>query len=129
VARTLTREPLGASEVYGTDSAYLCSDAEAKDAGSYSVVVSNIAGTVTSADALLTVSQPTRPRIDSIVLTSGDQIHLQISGAPGHYAIEAASNLVDWAELTNFPSTNTTFQYLDPETNLMQRFYRILLIP
>ena len=93
------------------------------------MVVTNIAGTVTSADALLTVTQPAPPRIDSIVLRSGGQIQLQISGVPGHYAIEAASNLVDWAELTNFPSTNTTFQYLDPETNLIQRFYRTLLIP
>ena len=104
-------------------------NAQSSNAGSYSVVVSNIAGTVTSANALLTVTQPTPPRIDLIVLTSGGQIQMQVSGAPGYYAIEFASNLVDWAELTNFPSTNTTFHYLDPETNLIQRFYRTRLIP
>jgi len=108
-----------------TNTILTLANAQPSNAGSYSVVVSNVAGTVTSASALLTVSQPTPPRIDLIVLTSGGQIQLQISGAPGHYAIEGASNLMDWAELTNLLSTNTTFQYLDSETHLIQRLYRL----
>ena len=48
-----------------------------------------------------------------------------VSGAPGHYAVEATTNLVDWAELTNFTTHEATFQYLDGETNLCQRFYRV----
>jgi hypothetical protein len=120
----------GTNLASGTASAYICSNAQTKDAGSYSVVVSNIAGTAASADAVLTVTQPTPPQIDEISLTSGGQIQLQVSGAPGHYAIDAATNLVDWAELTNFTTTTTTFQYLDSETNLTQRFYRVrLMIP
>jgi O-glycosyl hydrolase len=119
----------GATIAGATNTSLRLANAQPSNAGSYSVVVTNAAGSVTSADALLTVTQPTPPRIDSIVFTSGGQSQLQISGAPGHYAIEAASNLVDWAELTNFPSTNTTWQYLDPETNLIQRFYRTRLIP
>jgi hypothetical protein len=42
--------------------------------------------------------------------------------------VEAATNLADWADLTDFTTTGTTFQYLDAETNLLQRFYRIRLI-
>jgi hypothetical protein len=119
----------GTNLAYGTASAYVCTNAQTKNAGTYSVVVSNIAGTATSAYAMLTVTRTTPPRIDLITLTSGGQIQLQISGAPGHYAIEAASNLVDWAELTHFTSTNATFQYIDPETNLTQRSYRALVTP
>jgi hypothetical protein len=59
------------------------------------------------------------------------QIQLQISGLPGHYAVEGTTNLVDWAdwaELTNFTTPNTTFPFLDSETNFTQRFYRIRLM-
>jgi len=101
------------------------------DAGSYSVVVSNIAGTVTSADAVLAVIEPTAPRIDLITLAAGDQIQLQVSGTPGRYAVEATTNLLveDWVELTNFTTTNSEFQFLDPDINEPKRFYRVRLIP
>jgi hypothetical protein len=118
----------GTNLAYATASAYTCNNAQTKDAGSYSVVVSNIAGTVTSTDAVLTVTQPSQPQIDWIAITPEGQIKLQVSGTPGHYAIEATTNLMDWSELTNFTTTSATFQYLDAKTNLTQRFYRTLLI-
>ncbi len=112
-----------------TDSSYTVASAQPGDAGSYSVEVSNIAGTVTSADAALTVVELTPPRIDLISLLPGVQAELQVSGAPGHYAVEASSNLVDWAEMTNFTTTNSSFQFLDPDASEPQRFYRVRLIP
>ena len=111
-----------------TGSAYTCTNAQAKDAGSYAVVVSNVAGILASADAVLAVTQPSPPQIDSISFTPNGRFQLQVSGDPGHYAVEAATNLVDWAELTNFITTSASFQYLDTETNLLQRFYRIRLV-
>ena len=114
---------------YATASAYTCNNAQTADAGSYSVVVSNIAGTLASEDAVLTLTQPTPPRIDQITLLPGGQFQLQVSGSPGHYAVEGTTNLVDWAELTNLTTTGPTFDYLDPETNLLQRFYRVRLMP
>ena len=119
----------GTNLAYATASAYACNNAQTTDAGSYSVMVSNVAGTATSADAVLTVTLPSPPQIDEISLTSEGQIQLQVSGAPGHYAIEAATNLVDWAELTSVTNTGATFQYPDSETNLTQRFYRVRLTP
>jgi len=121
----------GTNLAYATASAYTCYNAQTQHAGSYSVVVSNIAGTVPSADAVLTVTQPVPPRIDSISLKPGGQIQLQVSGAPGHYAVEATTNVlvVSWAELTNFTTTVMPFQYVDSETNFMQRFYRVRLPP
>ena len=113
---------------YTTASAYTCNNAQSKDAGSYSVVVSNIAGTLASADAVLTVSQPNPPRIDWIGLLPDGQIQLQVSGIPGHYAVESTTNLADWAELTNFTTATNQFEYLDPRTDLSPRFYRARLL-
>jgi len=112
-----------------TDTSYLLANAQPTDAGSYSVVVSNIAGMATSSNAVLNVTQPVPPRIDSINLMPGGQIQLQVSGSPGHYAIEATSDLADWSELTNFTITGGVFQHVDTETNLTQRFYRARRIP
>jgi len=115
-----------------TDSSYTVANAQPGDAGSYSVEVSNVAGTVTSADAVLTVSELTAPRIDLIGLLAGGQVQLQVSGAPGHYAVEATADLretVIWTELTNYTTTGTSFQFVDPETGLTQRFYRVRLMP
>jgi uncharacterized repeat protein (TIGR02543 family) len=113
---------------YTTASAYTCNNAQSKDAGSYSVVVSNIAGALASADAVLSVSQPSPPRIDWIGLLPDGQIQLQVSGIPGHYAIEGTTNLLDWAELTNFTTATNQFEYLDPRTDLSPRFYRARLL-
>jgi hypothetical protein len=71
----------------------------------------------------------TPPQVQAVSLLPGGQIQLQITGPPGHYAIEAATDLANWAELTNFTTTATTFQYLDPSANLPQRYYRVRLTP
>jgi hypothetical protein len=94
-----------------------------------SVLVTNMAGSVLSSNALLTVTQPPPPQIDSISLMPGGEIQLQVSGAPGHYAIEATTNLADWAELSNFTTSGASFQYLDGDTSQTQRFYRVRLSP
>ena len=112
-----------------TDSSYTAANAQPRDAGSYSVEVSNLAGTVTSADAVLTVIELTPPRIDLIGLLPGAQVQLQVSGGPGHYAVEASSNLVAWSDLTNLTTTNGGFRFLDSDAGESQRFYRVRLIP
>jgi uncharacterized repeat protein (TIGR02543 family) len=119
----------GTNLEYGTASAYTCWNAQTTNAGSYSVVVSNLTGTATSDDAVLTLALPPPPHIDAIRQMPGGQIHLLVSGVPGHYAVEAATNLVDWVELTNFTTTGDTFEYLDSDTTQSQRFYRMRLIP
>ncbi len=110
-----------------TTNNYTQSNAQLTNTGNYSVVVSNVAGTVVSEDALLAVIAPA-PRIDSFTLLTDGQIRLQISGAPGHYGIDGATNLtgspLDWSELTNFFTTTDPFEFTDSQTNLPQRFYR-----
>ena len=112
-----------------TATTYTISNTQPANAGSYSVIVTNIYGNTTSGDALLTVTLPAPPQIDSITLMPAGQVLLQVSGLPDNYAVEATTNLVDWGELTNFTTTTNPFQYLDSETNLPQRFYRVRLIP
>jgi hypothetical protein len=119
----------GATDLVGeTGSACTLNNVQATNAGSYSVVVSNVAGTLASSNAVLTVTQPSPPEITWISVMPAGPIQLQVSGTPGHYAVEATTNLANWVELTDFTTTGATFQYLDAETNLTQRFYRIRLI-
>jgi uncharacterized repeat protein (TIGR03803 family) len=119
----------GTNIQHATSSAYICTNIQPQNAGSYSVVASNIAGTLASADAVLTVTQPILLQFNSVTLMPGSQIQLQASGPPAHYAIDVTTNFVNWAELTNFTTTNTTFQHVDSATNANWRFYRLRLIP
>ena len=75
------------------------------------------------------VIEPTPPQIDQITRTPEGQIQLQVGASPGHYAVEATTNLQSWAEMTNFTTSDTNFQYVDPSASLSQRFYRVLLLP
>jgi len=88
-------------------------------------------GTATSDDAVLTITQTVPPQITEISVTPAGQIQLQVSASAGHYAVDATTNLgiAGWLELTNFTTTGDAFPYLDPETNLTQRLYRVRLIP
>jgi DNA-binding beta-propeller fold protein YncE len=53
-------------------------------------------------------------------------LRLTLLCAPGsNYRIDASSDLVSWAPLTNLLSTNRTIYFQDPDaTNYTQRFYR-----
>ena len=74
----------GAADIAGaTGSDYTLNDVQTTNAGTYSVVVSNVAGTVTSSNAVLTVQAVNTPHIDSIASRPDGSIELQISGGPG----------------------------------------------
>jgi hypothetical protein len=53
---------------------------------------------------------------------------LQISGGPGHFAIEACDIFPNWSELTNFVTSEAVFNYTDSDTNQYTRFYRVKLL-
>ena len=113
-----------------TDSAFTVVNAQPANAGNYTVEVLNVAGQITSDNAALTVGAP--PIIDGISLLPDGQFELQISGVPGHYAVEATLDVagtVNWTELTNFTATTTNCQYRDSQTNLTRRFYRVRWMP
>jgi hypothetical protein len=68
-------------------------------------------------------------RFDSISQLAPTQIRLKGIADPGTVAIEASSNLTGWTQLTNFASSNGTFQYIDPSGSPVRRYYRAMLSP
>ncbi len=118
----------GADITTASDRSYTRAAAQNADAGGYSVVVSNIAGAVTSSTAGLTITQPIPARIESLSVLPGGRFHFTVSGSPGHYAIDATTNLSTWDELTNFVTTSDSFEFTDGDTNLTRRGYRTRLL-
>jgi hypothetical protein len=90
-------------------------------------------GVVVLADAvrftyIAPLPQPTPPRIDQITVQPDGRARLQVTGAPGQYAIDATTNLSSWAEVTNFTSTGPSFEWLDPQGGFGQRYYQVRLV-
>ncbi len=109
-----------------TATAYTRSSVEPLDAGSYSLIASNVAGVATSANAVLSV---VLPYIDSVQPLSNQGFQLQISGGPGRFAIEATPSFNGWTQLTTLSATGSVFQYLDPDLTQSNRFYRVRGLP
>jgi hypothetical protein len=105
---------------------------QATNAGTYSVTVSNVAGSVTSTSALLTVSAgtPARPQLSDFVFSNGT-FSLTVSGDPGlDYIVQASTNLTDWTSIFTNHSPIPPFVWTDlVASNFSQRFYRIQLGP
>ncbi len=122
---------LEGSDISGaTESVYSRNNVQVADNGAYSVIVSNVAGSIGSDDAILTVSASSPPpHIDSITLLSAGNAQLDMSGGPGKFAIEASALLTNWTELTIVTAAGNLFQYTDGETNLPARFYRLRVAP
>ncbi len=97
---------------------------QTNQAGEYSVIVSNAADFVISSNAMLTVV-PLQPlHFDGFHLLPNLQMQMQISGEPGTYLIEGSLDFTNWFELRTVTNTNGVFEFTDPETNLLRRFYR-----
>jgi hypothetical protein len=105
---------------------------KATNAGTYSVTVSNVAGSVTSTNALLTVSAgtPARPQLSGFGYNNGT-FSLTVSGDPGlDYIVQASTNLTDWTSIFTNHSPIPPFVWTDlVASNFSQRFYRIQLGP
>jgi hypothetical protein len=103
-------------------------DVQLIDAGTYTVTVTNVAGSVTSLPAVLNVVPPLPLRFDSIEMLSNRQVRLRGS-SPGQFIIEGTETLSTWTELTNLPVGDGTFEFIDTATNFFQRYYRARLTP
>ncbi len=98
------------------------------EAGHYSVLVTNVAGLVTSSTALLTVTVPQPLRFQSVTLLENDELRLRISSDPGMVAIQWSSNLMHWETLTNLAHPGGTIEFANPVAiGTPQRFYRALM--
>jgi GH25 family lysozyme M1 (1,4-beta-N-acetylmuramidase) len=113
-----------------TNSSYMLSFVAATNVGTYSVFATNIAGSVTSTNALLALLPPAAAHFQNPVLQGG-VVQIAFTGDPfWTYTIETSTNLTSWSVLTNLTSTNSVFQLnAGSVTNSPQQFYRALVNP
>ena len=97
-------------------------------AGSYSVAITNIAGSVTSSNAMLSVYTTASAAITSSGTDLNGNFTMSISGVPNYsYVIEVSTNLIEWnpvitnASPFNFTDTNGTSD--------ASHFYRAVFVP
>ncbi|MCX8090788.1 MAG: family 10 glycosylhydrolase [Verrucomicrobiae bacterium] len=111
-----------------TGNSFTRTNAQLADQGNYFVVVTNVAGAVTSPPALLTVTLPVPAHFEWIGPLPDGRIRLIWTGEPGlSYWLEAATNVdfSDWTALGPISGSNGWFEFVDAEaTNHWQRFYR-----
>jgi hypothetical protein len=105
-----------------TSNCYTIDNAQANNAGAYSVVVANNFGSTNSHDATLQVF----PACFGIQLYAG----LSITGQVGRtYCVQYVQNIeaTNWTTLTNFIYSSPQYFYLDRETpNVPRRFFRVV---
>ena len=104
------------------------------NAGSYSVLVSNLAGVALSDTVTLSFTNPPPAQpghFDSLSLLTGGSLQLNMSGTPySNYVLEITGNLMNWAPLTTLSGSNGFFQFTDPSpTTNAVRFYRLRVGP
>jgi hypothetical protein len=113
-----------------TGSSYTRSNAQAAHAGNYTLVATNVAGSVTSAVAVLTVLVPEPLRFEGASVQPDGGLRLVLSGEPGVYVIEQSSTLTNWSFLVQLTNGSGTLEFTDePVTNHPARFYRARLAP
>ena len=96
-------------------------------AGSYSVLVTNSAGSITSAVAVLTVATP--PLLLNARTATNGAFAFTLSGVAGLiYAIEFTTNFQKWTFLTLLTNTTGQVDFIDvTSSNAVSRFYRARL--
>jgi hypothetical protein len=107
-------------------SSYTRADAQTSDSGAYSVVVTNLSGSATSLNAILSVTLPLPARFQTITLLTDGRARLVVTGEAGvSCAIDGSSNLAGWFELMSLINTNGTLDVVDHSaSNSSLRFYR-----
>jgi hypothetical protein len=79
--------------------------------------------------AVTPAKTPLALQLDSIIVLADGRKWLRGSGDIGQISIEASADLAAWNALTNMQGLNGIFEFIDPATNLLQRFYRAKLTP
>ena len=98
--------------------------------GSYSVIVSNGVGSVSSS-ATLAVNQPGPVHLADGARLPDGRFQFTLVGTPGtRVAVEFSADLSQWQELTTVVLSSGTLTLADPETGTQRRrFYRTRLQP
>ncbi len=113
-----------------TNSSFTLANAYPTNAGTYTVVVSNVVGSVTSTPAQLTVNM-LPAKFGQVTPLSNGNVQIVFNGSPGtKYIIEGSTNLVNWFPIVTLIDTTNPVTLID--TNALQnmkRFYRSQVSP
>jgi hypothetical protein len=121
----------GAALPGATTSTLTLNNVQTTDAGSYTVVVANAAGSVTSAGAALTLTNSSSPPSPSLAAAAmaPTGFTFQLSVPVGQtYVIWVATNLQDWTPICTNVALTSNVVITDPvATNCSRRFYRAMV--
>src|SRR5207244_1760183 len=108
---------------------YARTNTQFRDAGNYSVIVSNIAGSVTSSPALLSVNAA-RGQFGGVRLLANGTLQLNFTFSPGtNYVLESTTNWTNWAALSVLSNLSGASQFNDLALTNSDRFYRLRVGP
>jgi hypothetical protein len=113
-----------------TNSVLNLTNVQTTNAGHYKVVVTNAAGSITSASATLAVRASAVTLSTSTgALTHSNGFNLQLTVPTGNtYVIMASSDFVNWTPIATNVSTNASAAFSDlTATNYANRYYRVEL--
>ena len=110
-----------------TSATYTRHDVATNDSGAYTVVATNLSGSVTSAVAALFVHASGAATLSQFNY-SGDLFTFHVYGVTNNpYVVQGSTNLIDWVDVeTNYVSFNYT-NYVS--TDVPYRFFRALHPP
>ncbi len=112
----------------GTGTTLVLTNIALQEAGTYSVLITNIAGSTNSQGAIISVYATAAPSLGGFTLLGNGQFQFGLTGVPGFkYSIWGSTNLTDWDPLqTNF----SPFIFTDTNSLLFpSRYYRALYLP
>ncbi len=93
-----------------TNSSYTIASVQYTNAGSYSVLLTNIVDTIASTNALLSIITASPAVFQDFAVQPDQSLQLTLSGDSGAtYFVQSSTNLVDWAPFTNFTFSGDTF--------------------
>jgi len=115
----------GTNILGATNASYALAFVDVTNAGNYSVLASNIAGSVSSTNAALGLDPPAAAQFQSIS-AAGGLVQISFTGdAYWTYTIESSTNLAGWSSLTNLTSASGQFNFTaGMVTNSPQEFFR-----
>jgi Immunoglobulin domain/Peptidase_C39 like family/WD40-like Beta Propeller Repeat len=113
----------------GTNATLSLTNVSLGQAGAYSLVATNLAGTATSRSAQLSVYASAAPTLCGMACPGrGGQFQFSVSGVPGwQYAILASTDLTNWVSLK---TNSSPFTFTDSGAgSFPSRFYRAQYLP
>ena len=99
----------GANIAGATGTSYTRMNVQYADAGTYSVLVTNVAGTNVSSGAALSILTASPGQFQPAAVQSDGSLQLVLSGDSGAtYYVQSSTNLIDWQPFTNVTIVNGT---------------------